>query len=374
MKVMFLCSSLQPGKDGVGDYNRRLVAELTKKNYQVVLVSCNERQLEADCEEEITEGSSTIKVYRLSGSDSWEHRMNKIQGYLDGFNPDWLSLHYVPYAFHPKGLPAKFVNSIKALRLKARTQIVFHEIWQGESSESTLKDKIIGFVQRRIAFKLIKITNAVHVTTTNDYYKNCFVKRGIKATRIPVFSNMPVGNASGQAVLNTLPAEIDDKDKYVLGVFFGGFHSHKDLAGNLKVLAANIKSQLNKQLVVTHIGRSGGIEQDMEAVKAATGLKCFVLGEWSEQDVADYLWYADVGLSNYPKVLYEKSGSIAALLNNSCPVILLKKSFEADKRVIPEIKEFDESFNLDEFLGQDKSFANKYSVAGSCELYSELFS
>jgi len=371
---MFLCSSLQPGKDGVGDYNRRLVAELTKKNYQVLLVSCNERQLEADCEEEVKEGSSTFKIYRLSGSNSWEHRMNKMQGYLDGFDPDWISFHYVPYAFHPKGLPAKFVNSIKSLRLRAKTQIVFHEIWQGESSESTLKDKIIGFIQRRIAFKLIKVTKAVHITTTNDYYKNCFVKRGVRATRIPVFSNMPVGNTFGKAVLNILPGEVADKNKYVLGVFFGGFHGHHDLVDNLKTLAANIKSQLNKELIVTHIGRSGGIEQDMEAVRAATGLKCFVLGEWSEQDVADYLLYADVGLSNYPKVLYEKSGSIAALLNNNCPVILLKKSFEPDGRVIPEIKEFDESFDLKDFLNQDKSFANKYSVAGSCELYSELFS
>jgi len=374
MKVMFLCSSLQPGKDGVGDYNRRLVAELTKKNYQVVLVSCNERELDADREEEITGGASIIKIYRLSGSNSWEQRMNKIQGYLDGFDPEWLSLHYVPYAFHPKGLPAKFVSIVKSLRLRAKTQIVFHEIWQGESSESTVKDKIIGFVQRRMAFKLIKITNAMHITTTNDYYKNCFVKRGIKATRIPVFSNMPVGKASGRVVLNTLPAEIDDKDKYVLGVFFGGFHSHEDLAGNLKALAANIKSQLDKELIVTHIGRSGGIEQEIETLKAATGLKCFVLGEWSEQDVADYLLHADVGLSNYPKVLYEKSGSIAALLNNSCPVILLKKSFEPDNRVIPEIKEFDEDFDLTDFLSQDNSFASKYSVAGSCELYSELFS
>jgi hypothetical protein len=371
---MFLCSSLDPGKDGVGDYTRKIVAELIKNKHDVIIVSCNEKHTDADRIEIQDEGGVKINVYRLSAKNTWKQRFKKIQGYLDDFQPQWVSLQYVPYAFQPKGLPIEMVYSVKSLKFTAKVHIMFHEIWQGESIESTFKDKIVGFVQRKLAFKLIKFTKAAHVTTTNDYYKNCFAKRNISAKRIPVFSNMPLGSVIGYYVLNTLPKEVVNKDKYIFGVFFGGFHGHQDLAGNLKTLAANIKSQVGKELVITHIGRSGGIEQQIKEIKSATGLKCFVLGEWNEQDVADYLQYADVGLSNNPKVLYEKSGSIAALLNNSCPVILLKYSFEPDKRVIPEIKEFDEEFSLDTFLNQDKAFFLKYGVTGSCKEYIELFS
>mgnify|MGYP003474349261 CR=1 FL=1 len=42
MKILFICGSLEPGKDGVGDYTRRFCGELLKMNYEVQILSIND--------------------------------------------------------------------------------------------------------------------------------------------------------------------------------------------------------------------------------------------------------------------------------------------------------------------------------------------
>ena len=43
MKLLFLCSSLEPGRDGVGDYTRRLAGECLRQGHEVRLLSLNDK-------------------------------------------------------------------------------------------------------------------------------------------------------------------------------------------------------------------------------------------------------------------------------------------------------------------------------------------
>ena len=42
MKICFICGSLEPGKDGVGDYSRRLAGELIRLGHQASIISIND--------------------------------------------------------------------------------------------------------------------------------------------------------------------------------------------------------------------------------------------------------------------------------------------------------------------------------------------
>jgi len=98
-----------------------------------------------------------------------------------------------------------------------------------------------------------------------------------------------------------------------------------------------------------------------------------VLGEWPENDIADYLGTCDVSLSNHPKVLFEKSGSIAAALYNQCPVIILRDGFADDDQKRDEIEELKYINDIKKFINQDTGFANSYSPHSAAEQYSAMF-
>ena len=47
MKIVFICGSAQPGKDGVGDYVRLLALSLLKMGHQAAIVAYNDKFVSA---------------------------------------------------------------------------------------------------------------------------------------------------------------------------------------------------------------------------------------------------------------------------------------------------------------------------------------
>jgi len=65
VKVVFLCSSLEPGRDGVGDYTRRLAAELVRQGHFSAVVSLNDKYI-SDVFNDIQQSEGTkLAVLRL---------------------------------------------------------------------------------------------------------------------------------------------------------------------------------------------------------------------------------------------------------------------------------------------------------------------
>src|SRR6185369_1226722 len=99
MRLALLCGSLHPGRDGVGDYCRKLGSELSRLGHQILLLSLNERYLRGS-DQEMAEGFS---VFRCGLYDSLCRRLALARRALEQFCPDWVSLQYVCYGYHPKG-------------------------------------------------------------------------------------------------------------------------------------------------------------------------------------------------------------------------------------------------------------------------------
>lgn len=377
MKILFICGSLEPGKDGVGDYTRKLSIELCKLGSQVNIVAVRDKYTQVLQKRDLSESGlfSPITEIRIPAIISSNERKKVMSSLLENFSPDWLSIQYVGYSFDKRGIPLSFIKELKLLRIRAKIHIMFHEIWQGESDESKLKDKLVGFFQKQSAKILVFILRIKVISTSNVYYQQCLKKAGIIAGKIPIFSNIPMGNInSNEVVYNQLPIMLlNNPQKFILGCFFGGFHPHIELTDQLIGLAADIKLKLNKQLFIVHIGNNLGTEDKFSSLRETTGINVAILGQHTDIDIADFMLKCDVGLSNHPKVLYEKSGSNSALLYNKCPILILRKSFEIDNRKISEIEEYRSINDIESFINQDKSFYVKYGVDATVRNYIEIF-
>jgi len=371
MKILLVCGSLEPGRDGVGDYSRKLKLEFVKQGHQVFLLALNDRYANTLIE---NAAHKEISEIRLPASMEARERFIKLHEITETFAPDWLSLQFVGYSFQKRAVVFDLAKQLKRLKINASVHIMFHEIWQGESSDSTLKDKIIGFFQKRSAIAVIKALKPKCISTTNGYYQKSLLKAGINTNKIPAFSNMPLGDCTRKRIYGQLPADFrNNSTDYVLASFFGGFHPHDLLEERIRQLSVNVHDQLNKKLIVTHAGKSPAIKEQFAELHEATGVPMYVLGEWPENDIADYLGTCDVSLSNHPKVLFEKSGSIAAALYNQCPVIILRDGFANDDQKRDEVEELKYINDIKKFINQDTGFAEKYSPQNAAEQYSAMF-
>lgn len=106
MKILFICGSLEPGCDGVGDYTRRLAGELIRQGNEVQIIALNDKNVTAVTYQVQEDDITSITCLRLPQNISWNYRMNEAGVFSDAFNPGWLSLQYVPFAFQDKGLPS----------------------------------------------------------------------------------------------------------------------------------------------------------------------------------------------------------------------------------------------------------------------------
>ena len=155
MRILFICGSLEPGVDGVGDYTRRLAKSLILRNYDVLLVSLRDRDAMDYISEE--QGNNiAIETIRIPKSRTQRERFNELQIILKEFNPDIISLQFVPYSFSEKGLPFGFVRNVKSLGYKNKWHIMFHELWLGTVKDVSFKHKLIGYVQKLLIIQLLK--------------------------------------------------------------------------------------------------------------------------------------------------------------------------------------------------------------------------
>ena len=105
MTIIFLCGSLEPGSDGVGDYIRKLSAAMFKKGHMVAAIALNDRQIQRLEEGHQTENNVQIPVLRIPSLLPHAEKFMLASTFIEKWNPDWLSLQFVPYAFNEKGIP-----------------------------------------------------------------------------------------------------------------------------------------------------------------------------------------------------------------------------------------------------------------------------
>jgi hypothetical protein len=373
MKALFLCGSLEVGKDGVGDYSRRLATKLTHNGHQTWVMALNDQYIKEQIEEDQSDDGVSVKVLRLSHQLPLAHKIAFAHQWIQKIGPDWISLQYVPYAFHPQGLPFFWIRQFKSLDSNARWHIMMHELWIGSEKQDSLKEKLIGVLQRYTVKKTINSVNPAAITTSIPYYHTLLQSIGRVASILPVFSNVPLGNKANTYLYNQLPIEVqDNRSNWYITALFGSVHPFIGIEANIETLRLKAQAE-NKKLLITHVGRASSISTFFEQAKAQASCEYLVFGEQEAMDIASFFQHIDFGLSTYNDVLLSKSGSVAAMLYNQLPVILLKES-SAPLEDQPAYTRFVDNIpTLRGFCNQDKHWSELYSIENAASFYQNLF-
>ncbi|WP_162343326.1 glycosyltransferase family protein [Cyclobacterium salsum] len=357
--TLFICGSIEPGKNGVGDYTRMLAEGFVNQGQFVSIIAVNEKEFPIDLIPSYKKGKrNEINTYRLSSNLSWRVRQNIVIQLVDQLDPDIISLQFVPFSFHMKGLPYFLPSWLYGISKKPRKwHVMFHELWIADSKVHSLKEWFIRESQKFVITKLIKKLKFDLIDTSNYTYHNMLRKAGYESSIVPIFSNLPKGIRCVNYRIN------EDLEGKIVGVFFGKIVRSKGIINKINALSGLIKEQLNKELFILHIGGSNSSKTAviLNSLSNKLNIKTKSLGFLNADEAADILASADFGLSDYPVELIQKSGSIASMLYNELPVILLCEEGNIQSFHFLEISCFHRELDFKAFINQEKNFGVKYS-------------
>ncbi|MDR2409274.1 MAG: hypothetical protein LBE13_14330 [Bacteroidales bacterium] len=310
MKILFLCGSLEPGRDGVGDYTRRLAGELIRQGHETAIISLNDRFIDIVVREEQKSEDANIPVLRLSSGLSNKERYSTAENYINCFDPEWLSLQFVPYSFQKKGLPFGLGKRLAKIGKGRKWHIMFHELWVGSTNKIS-KEAFIHILQRKIIRNGLKKLCPICVHTSLPEFKEKLLKLGVIAYPFPIFSNIP-NTSSGQV----------ERDNIFRVTFFSQLGVCDEIVQYLQNLCAKIED-VNKKLAITLI--SGSIEKASMVKRQLhrilpPSVEIEYTGFLSEKEISQYLSQQDIGITPIPRHALGKSGSVSAFMLHQLPV------------------------------------------------------
>jgi hypothetical protein len=308
MRIVFICGSFEPGRDGVGDYVRRLSEKLIGQGHHIAVAAINDKHITTIINHPSSSGEE-IAVQRLPLNLSDKERFSLLKSFIDDFNPDWISLQFVSFSFHPKGLVFGLAKNLLYAGKGRKWHIMFHELWVGMTEERSRKEAVWGMMQRELIRDLIKKIKPSVIHTHTRLYQKQLEKFDARTILLPLFSNIPVMD-SGQ-VNQKIAKGITAADPLRI-VIFGGIHRGapvKELAH--EAVAYGKAKSVDLELVI--VGRNGKEQQQWADEWTAAGLKVTQMGEQDAAKVSEILTGTSFGIFTTPIALVEKSGSVAAM-------------------------------------------------------------
>lgn len=312
MKIIFICGSIEPGEDGVGDYTRRLAGELIRQGRMAVILAFNDRRAENLQRGFQMDKQTSIGVMRLPAHLNDKTRYLKAKEFINTEDPEWISLQFVPFSFNNKGLPLSLGWQLRKLGATRKWHVMFHELWVGLPSPLNLKQRLYGLLQKKIIMKVVSgIAPSVITTTIPLYYNNLsFPKVGI----LPLFGNIGITGTS-----------VEEKGiGEFVAVHFGTCTAyHGDWRKQLEWLKKYSQGQ-QRQLKLEIIGSGGPCKEKAVQVGEEVIGKEFIhdLGWMTPAEISRRFLRADMGISRAGNIHYGKSGSTIAMLEHGLPVLL----------------------------------------------------
>jgi hypothetical protein len=370
MKIIFLCGSLEPGRDGVGDYTRQLASELILNGHQAGIVAINDQHIKDRFEGVQNLGNVSLQVLRLPSHISSLHRFKLAALWIDNLDPEWLSLQFVPFAFHPKGLPFQMGKLLTTLTGRRRWHIMVHELWVGMNKESSLKFFWWGLFQRQLIKSLFNKLMPAVIHTQTKLYLNLLEKMGFKSQLLPLFSNISV--AEDISIIRA-----NDDDKIISFVVFGGIHP----GAPIDKLAKELKHYSNQnavKIVLKLLGRSGAEQLRWEQEWQAAGLCIELIGEQPEEQISAVLSNSSFGISTTPPSLIEKSGSVAAMREHGMSILCLSRPWHPrdinEPQLSPGVTEYQEG-KIQDFIAQkNEAYPSNNKTGISHQFINDLLS
>lgn len=317
MKVTFICGSLEPGRDGVGDYVRRLGAALIRDGHSVAAVAFYDTYVNRIMEEvQIAEGTN-LDVLRLPAGGRCVDADRAARIFVSAKNPDWVSLQFVPYAFHKKGLPFSLRGRLAQLLERRNFQVMFHELWL--DTPANFKQKISAIIQRRLILGLIKKLRPQVVNVSILFSQAQLSRFGVVAGILELFGNIYPENEKMSGEIS-----LTDKERGLRAVLFFG----EPPKGNFKdVFLSGIdvfcKATTVKVRLLLACGDSAAQQEFYEQllpVLAAYGHELQDCGFLSAPALSKLMLDCKAGISKSKPHLLVKSGAAMAMLEHGLPI------------------------------------------------------
>ena len=342
MRIAFITGSFEFGRNGVSDYTKLLIKELSGAGHSCCGIALNDLWIDKD-QSDICEVDGTL-FCRLSSKIPWNTRIKHSQEFLNDFQPDYLSLQFVGYAYHPRAFVYGLAVRIKSLLKEKKLHLMLHELWIGESTEYRFKDRLIGYFQKSSLLNMIRELKPDVIHTSNTIYQLLLQRNGIHAEILPLFGNIPIlRRADAQLVFKVLNengfnVNAENRNKYVILGIFGTIHPQWNPAKLLSLLESYSEDS-NKRLVFISLGRMGAQGEklwDEIGDHYSPKIKFVKLGEQSELCISHILQLLDIGIATTPWALIEKSGSVAAMLDHGLPVLVTRDDWYLRQGRTPE--------------------------------------
>jgi hypothetical protein len=243
-------------------------------------------------------------------------------GWLDDFNPDWVSVQFVPFGFQPKGLPFGLPRHLKSIIGSRPLHWMFHELWVLWNLPLALRKRLLGQLQKFCLRSCLRKLKPQAVATQLPLYQAELKKLGLAVALIPLHGNIPVcPKTEADKWLADRCASFTNK-KWIKAGFFGNIL----LTLNSSLFAtwvAEINGRGNELLLLSagKIGEESAKLWDTLEQQLKTSATFLKLGELGEHEASLYFSALDYGLTSYPPELMGKSGSVAAMREHGLPVI-----------------------------------------------------
>ena len=327
MNILFICASLEPGRDGVGDYTLRLAGECARRGQVCTVLALHDPYVRLASDRT----PDHVRLIRLPAGAPWSERLTAAIGVLREIAPDWVSWQLVAYGFHPRGfLPGALLQRAGALR-GPRCHVMVHELWLGLETGAGWRARALGWLQRRGVLCLLDQLDPDCVHTSNSAYQRSLIREGYAAEILGLFGNVPITDASpddDSALARWLPATPDRAGAAPLvALTFGTLHPQWQPVTTVDWLLATAR-RLGRAPALIALGRAGvhaaGILHEFRQQGVLVGLT----GEVDGPTVSRLMRAADLGLAPHPWALIGKSGAAAVMLEHGLPVLVPRDDWQ----------------------------------------------
>lgn len=309
---MLVCGSLEPGKDGVGDYSRLLSAELIQLGHDLRIIATNDKAATEVIREEQWQENTAVPVLRIPYGVTNRTRIAILQEEIDNFLPEWVSLQYVPYSFNRYGVPVDFALALRRIRFTGEWHIMFHELWIDQRGIWTPKDTTISYLQR-LAVVLLQWVLGPSVKHTHlPAYQTKMLPLGVTTLALPLFANIRPVKTS----VTSPPSKV-----FRLG-FFSQMNLKPEIIRFIKELANWLQGTENQELEILLLG--GGADKVnlmkkglLSSIPMAT-IK--PLGFLPSEELSQHISTLNLGITPVRHHAIGKSGTVAAFLSHGVPV------------------------------------------------------
>jgi hypothetical protein len=327
LRFLFIVGCLEPGHDGVGDYTKTLAQQLCQQGHSCLVVAIKDPFVVKNLAYSLNLRALSYATIRLRDASNQKSYFSEI---IKGFQPHYISLQFVPYAFDKRGLPFYLAKLLKPLAKEYNFHIMMHEIWIGFDASSSLKHRLIGKLQRLCIQYLFKALQPQCVHTHTTIYKNHLQALYPGVSLLPLFSS--IGNTGVESSLEAfqnlilekgLSFKSYDRPLYWIFAFFGALHPEWPSEPLMQRIATAAKAE-QKSVLILHFGHIGRGQSTWEALEThySPAFKFFKLGPLVPQEIELILHHIDFGIATSPLHLLEKSASALTFLEWGCPLIV----------------------------------------------------